>query len=236
MHSWKSASPTGAASPITTDAPTGTDATAEYPPPPWRLDGPAVVSMALIDVDRARAVVPDDLEIVEVLPGRTLGAIAVADYQHRATFPYGELAVMPAVVRYGKVSGAWISHIWVDSERSLRGGREMWGMYKHLAAFSWSAGQRNTVSVSAGDTQLVSLSWRPPQRLLPAPGFVLGIGSVNGDRRRFTARGLSWMAPATTSITIPHDSPFAGLGFADARRFSVAGRMSLLFGDLKILG
>ena len=232
MRSSTSADPTGAASRTTSEVAGAGD---RYPPAPWRLAGPAVVVMTAMPVERARAFVPDDLEIVAVAPGRTLAALVVADYQEQATFPYGELAVMPAVVRCGRTSGAWISDIWVDSDRSLRGGREMWGMYKYKATFGWTAGESNSVTITADSQRLVSLAWRPPRRLLPSPGFVLGVGSVDGDRRRFTARGLSWMAAARVDLDIPSDSPLARYGFDTLRQFALAGNINLLFGGIRLL-
>jgi hypothetical protein len=206
-----------------------------YPPPPWRLVGPAVVASTLVDVQRARQFVPGDLEIVEVKPGHTAAAIVVADYQDQASFPYGELSVMSALVRYRGVRGAWISHIWVDSLPSLLGGREMWGMYKHMASFAWRGGHPNEVEVSADGRRLVSVAWERPQRLWPVPGMVRGIGSVDGDRRRFSGRGVSRFARVPVSLDVPADSPFAGLGLQHAQLKGVAGRISLSFGDIRVL-
>ncbi len=235
MRSSKSAHPTGAGSPITTDADARAFEPAAYPPPPWRLVGPAVVAMALVDVERAAAFVPPDLDIVEVLPGRTLGAVYVADYQDSATLPYGELGVMPALVRGHGATGAWISNIWVDSQASMAGGREMWGMYKYLAEFRWSAGTRNAVTVSAEGRPMVTLTWTPPRRLLPAPGLVVGIGSVDGDRRRFTGRGISRMAPTPVAVDVAEDSPFADLQLDSAKVVGAAGRIDLAFDGIRVL-
>ena len=46
-----------------------------YPPAPWHLYGSAVESFHAIDVDRAKQFVPVDLEIVSVLPGKTVGSV-----------------------------------------------------------------------------------------------------------------------------------------------------------------
>ena len=213
----------------------GDHAPAVYPPPPWRLVGPAVVASRLIEIDRVRPFVPEDLDIVAVRPGRTTAALVVADYQHQSSFPYSELSVMPALVRYRGVRGAWISHIWVDSMPSLRGGREMWGMYKHLATFQWQVGATNQVSVAAEDAVLATLTWPAPKRLWPVPGRIHGIGSVNGDRRRFTGRGLSRLGRTSIDVHVAASSPFSGLGLQDGASRGAAGRMNLSFGDIRIL-
>lgn len=206
-----------------------------YPPAPWHLAGPAVVATGLVDVHRARPFVPADLEIVEVRPGRTAAALVVADYQDQSTFPYGELSVMAAVVRHRGVRGAWISHIWVDSVASLLGGRELWGMDKHLADFRWHANGDNTVSVTADNLRLVTLSWPPPERLWPVPGQVTSIGSVAGDRRRVRGRGVSWLRRVPLSVDIPDDAPFAALGLQDQALRGAAGLLRLRFGGIRIL-
>lgn len=210
-------------------------AAAAYPPPPWRLVGPAVVASRLIEIDRVRPFVPEDLDIVEVRPGRTTAAVVVADYQHESSFPYSELSVMPALVRYRSVRGAWISNIWVDSVPSLQGGREMWGMYKHLATFQWEVGATNSVSITAEDALLATLTWPAPKRLWPVPGRIHGIGSVNGDRRRFTGRGLSRLGRTSIDLHVPASSPFAALGLQHGATRGVAGRMNLSFGDIRVL-
>ena len=206
-----------------------------YPPPPWRLAGPAAIAMGTVDVERARQFVPDDLDIVEVRPGKTAGAFVIADYQQRATFPYAELSVMAALVRCRGVRGPWISSIYVDSIPSLKGGREMWGMYKHLAAFDRTFGQTNEVVVTEDGEHRATFRWRAPTRLWPAPAYVRGIGSVQGDRRRFTGRGISRLGKTDIEIDISPASPFHALGLHEQQLRGVAGQMNLLFGDVRIL-
>jgi hypothetical protein len=206
-----------------------------YPPPPWRLAGPAAIALGTVDIERARHYVPDDLEIVAVRPGRTAAAFVIADYQDRATFPYAELSVMAAMVRCRGVRGPWISNIYVDSIPSLKGGREMWGMDKHLATFDRSFGPMNEVIVTEGDQRRATFRWATPQRLWPAPAFVRGIGSVHGDRRRFTGRGISRLGTTTVDVDVAPDSPFFDLGLHDQPLRGVAGQMNLRFGDVRIL-
>jgi hypothetical protein len=210
-------------------------AATNYPAPPWRLAGPAAIAMGTVDVERARPLVPDDLEIVEVRPGKTVAGFVIADYQRRATFPYSELSVMAAMVRCRGIRGPWISNIWVDSLPSLKGGREMWGLYKHQATFDWTFGPTTSVAVTAQDQRLVTFTWAPPQRLWPAPAWVRGIGSVDGDRRRYTGRGISRLGRTQVEMDVPVDSPIAELGLHTQPLRTVAGQMNLLFGDVRIL-
>jgi hypothetical protein len=56
---------------------------ASYPPAPWRLIGTSVQAFRLIPTEVARAMVPAGLEVVSVLPGKTLGALYCASYHAR---------------------------------------------------------------------------------------------------------------------------------------------------------
>ncbi|MGF1481028.1 MAG: acetoacetate decarboxylase family protein [Cyanophyceae cyanobacterium] len=115
-----------------------------YPAAPWTLTGHAVQTIHLLDIRRARIFVPSELEIVSVLPGHTLGGVYLSAYKQGSTLKYNELIVVAALVRYENRIGSWISHIYVDLEDSVAGGREIWGLPKELAQFTW---MNNSVSV-----------------------------------------------------------------------------------------
>jgi hypothetical protein len=194
-----------------------------------------VIVSGLLDINLARTMVPDDLPIVEVRPGRSAAAIIVADYQSRATFPYSELAVMPAMVRYRGVRGPWISHIWVNSQASLEGGRRMWGLAKEHADFSWDGGPTRRVQVSAAGTPLGTLSWTAPARRFPFPGRVTGVGSVDGDRRSYRALGVAWLGRTDVDLAVPPGSPLAPVAAGLQRRKTMAGDLNWRFGNITIL-
>ena len=132
-----------------------------YPPAPWHLYGSAVESFHAIDVDRAKQFVPVDLEIVSVLPGKTVGSVYLSVYESNSTLQYHELIVAPALVRYQEKIGAWISHIYVDSATSVAGGRNIWGLPKQMADFSWSDRQiavsQNNISLCQVDRSQIEL-------------------------------------------------------------------------------
>ena len=230
MHSSRSAPPTGAAFPTTSEP-----GHRPYPSPPWRLAGPCAVVTGLLPVAQARPRVPDDLAIVRVRPGLTVASIIVADYQDAATFPYSELAVMPALVRCRGIRGPWISDIWVNSEPSLQGGRQMWGLAKQHADFAWSFGGSNSVAVTSDGEALGSWSWAPPSRRVPYPAWFRGIGSVAGDRRRYRGRGIARLGKASAEFAVPDDSPLAEIYAALQRPIWMAGAVNLTFGDIRIL-
>ena len=104
----------------------------------WRPVGrKALVGAAyLAPVDLVRPLVPEELEVVPVLPGRTLATIFIADYGTGSTLEYHEFGLQPALVRFRGVAAAWNSLLLVDSPDSVRGG-ELLGFSKRLASFDW---------------------------------------------------------------------------------------------------
>jgi hypothetical protein len=166
--------------------------------------------------------VPDDVQVVAVAPGRTVGGFLLARYEGGSTLHYGELLVMPALTRVAGRLGWWISHAYVDSPQSLAGGRRMWGVPKDLATFAWRGG-RATLTREDG-VALLDASFPQPGRTLPIPAVVAGNGTTGGaDRRRFVGTGALRMAPARMEVTIPPQSPLATLPLAGRRRPALAG-------------
>jgi hypothetical protein len=123
----------------------------DYPPPPWALRGDAFVATRLVSSQAVRAFVPADLQVVSIVPGKTLAMVALIRYGAGSTLQYHELIVVPALVRVGWRIGAWISHIYVDNESSLHAGRAVWGLPKQLAHFDWRS---TSVGVSANGVNL----------------------------------------------------------------------------------
>ncbi|MGB5595412.1 MAG: acetoacetate decarboxylase family protein [Crocosphaera sp.] len=113
-----------------------------YPPAPWHLKGYAFNSFHLLDIEKVRPMIPSDLEIVSLLPGKTLGNVYVSAYTEGSILEYNELIISPALVRYQKMVGSWISHIYVDDPDSVAGGKEIWGLPKEMADFSWQKNQK----------------------------------------------------------------------------------------------
>src|SRR5207249_4157351 len=95
-----------------------------------------VVAAYLAPVVLVRPMVPEEFEVVPVLPGRTLATLFLADHGPGSTLEYHELGLQPALVRFRGVTAAWNSLLLVDSPASLRGG-ELLGFRKQLATFDW---------------------------------------------------------------------------------------------------
>src|SRR5436305_2185679 len=119
----------------------------------------------LTPVDLVRPLVPEQLPIVSVLPGRTLATVFVADYGPGSTLEYHEFGLQPALVRFRGVTAVWNSLLLVDNPASVRGG-ELLGFKKQLADFDWheEAGASGRASgeciVRLGGHEVVRIRYR----------------------------------------------------------------------------
>ncbi|MFD0200666.1 MULTISPECIES: acetoacetate decarboxylase family protein [Saccharothrix] len=100
-----------------------------YPPEPWELHGRACVSVWLV---RATALPPLPVRPVTVFGWAVVGT-AFVDYRPPGLVYHELLAAV--LVRRGARLGVSIARIWVDSETSRAGGRQLWGIPKELAEF-----------------------------------------------------------------------------------------------------
>ncbi|MDJ0772560.1 MAG: acetoacetate decarboxylase family protein [Mastigocoleus sp. MO_167.B18] len=188
-----------------------------YPPAPWRLQGFAIQSLNLVDSKVAKDFVPSQLEIVSFLPGKTLGGIYVSSYKSGSLLEYNELIVVPGYVRYQGKAGFWISHIYVDNEDSVAGGREIWGLPKEMAEFSWD---KNSVTISQtnnsqSNNKLCNLEYNQGLFNLPIwwKSEVSGscFSGLSSDLLFFTSQFKSKIALIKSNLEIPTSSPFAPL-------------------------
>ena len=187
-----------------------------FPPAPWQLNGDFFAVGGLIPIARAKDFVPADLEIVPVLPGMTLGAIAAARYTEGSTLTYSELVVVPALVRSGGKTGGWISHIYVDDETSVQGGRSIWGLPKELATFEWESlverGRNSTLLRVSQHGRLILDFWAAPRWLAVPTRFDLPVLSMVGGRvAPWHATLACRTRMASYHMEIPPEAPFASL-------------------------
>jgi acetoacetate decarboxylase len=162
-----------------------------HPQAPWRLYGELILVPARI-------------------PGRQIGGVMLANYTG-GTLAYRELIVFSHATSHGMV----VSHIYVDHEQSMEGGREIWGLPKELATFVY---ERDRFTATQGDTTLLHarIRRRPgmiPLRL-PTP-ITSAKGDTIGDARIKAA-------PALVRLEIPATSPFAHLRL-DGTHLALAG-------------
>jgi hypothetical protein len=189
-----------------------------YPSAPWPLQGFAVQTLQLVDTAQARSFIPPDLEIVSVLPGKTLGVMYLASYGPGSILNYNELIIAPALTRYEKNFGFWISHIYVDHPDSMAGGREIWGLPKELAQFTWQVGEPNRVSVCQGERGLCTLRYGRQRRLWRQPLVLPAISQRGTDLLWFKGTISAQFGLGRGHLDIPAESPFATLSQTRAVR------------------
>ncbi|WP_052868852.1 acetoacetate decarboxylase family protein [Streptomyces niger] len=193
-----------------------------FPAPPWRARGSLWLSLF-----RTRAPLPLPTGLTP-LGSRRLLAVLLVRYTE-GTLRYDEFAVA-SPVRSGRHVGLHCHGIWVDSEASLRGGRDLWGIPKEPARFSWSADSVR-VSDDAGTIAALRVGphgrWRVPVPY--APGHVFGrigadrvqlAGRLSGRLRTGRLGALEWSGRLPE---LRRAEPFCALALSPARFFFPAG-------------
>lgn len=183
-----------------------------YPIAPWDLRGHGVQTLHLVSAASVRPLVPKELEIVSVLPGKTLAVVAFAHYGPGSVLEYDELIVAPAVVkRAGKV-GVWVSHIYVDHPDSVAGGREIWGVPKQLANFHWrDEGKTRTVTAAMDGVTLCTMTTGRRLWLLRKRIDFPSYSRLGGDLLRFVGETRSKVGLTRGRNDVPAESPFAAI-------------------------
>ncbi|MDZ8187604.1 MAG: acetoacetate decarboxylase family protein [Nostoc sp. ChiSLP02] len=180
-----------------------------YPQAPWTLQGYAIQTLHWVNIDRVRPLIPSELEIFSVWPGKTIASVYLSNYGSGSVLKYNELIIAPALVHHQTKIGAWISHIYVDNIDSVAGGREIWGLPKELAEFRLEG---ECATVYQASQKLCSFnhdrqSWAWPIKL-GASSF-----SAKGtDLLMFSAEVESFLGLIDCQLDIPAESPFSEIG------------------------
>lgn len=187
-----------------------------YPPAPWKLQGYAIATLQLVDVTLVRPLVPAELEIISLFPGKTLGGIYISSYGLGSVMEYNELIVVSAIANYAGKWGAWISHIYVDNPNSVAGGREIWGLPKEIAEFSWEGSDAievkplgYRVTVRQGNCQLCSLNYSQQSWGLPLSLSSNVFSANSANLLYFKGEFQSRIGLIRGELEIPEESPFA---------------------------
>lgn len=204
-----------------------------YPQAPWTLQGYAIVTLQLIDIVRVRALIPSELDIISVWPGKTVGGVYVASYSD-SVLQYNELIVVAAMTRRANKFGAWISHIYVDHPDSVAGGREIWGLPKELAQFTWE--QQSCVHVSQGDQLLCSLNheWQLPSWRQQLTGYTFS--TLDTDLLHFEAKSDLSLCLGGAKLQVPRESPFFEVGLSKAWLNFYCDRLRLVVNPPEVVG
>jgi acetoacetate decarboxylase len=207
-----------------------------YPPAPWSLFGSGVFTLHRVEIDRARSFVPPQLQIVPILPGKTLGVLLLIQYGPGSVLEYHELIVVPALVRFGWRVGIWVSHIYVDHPESVAGGREIWGLPKELAEFAWDLETTGVVSVRQGDRTLCVLQGSQPRLMAPIPMFLPAISLLDGSVLGFNSRFRCRLGLSRGRVEAPPATPFAPFDLTQSSLIYHLQDVRLVVGAPHLLG
>ncbi|MBH8574171.1 acetoacetate decarboxylase family protein [Nostocaceae cyanobacterium CENA369] len=185
-----------------------------YPPTPWTLQGYAIQTLHIVNIERSRHLIPAEFDIISVWPGKTLASVYLSYYSSGSVLEYSELIVAPALVSYQGKIGGWVSHIYVDDLDSVAGGREIWGLPKELAEFTWQEGKR--VTVRQGNQLLCSLNYNQ-QNFAWRQRFSASSFSAKGtDLLMFAFECESLLGLIGSHLEVPAESPFVGISLGQA--------------------
>lgn len=175
-----------------------------YPPEPWDLHGHAHVGAWLVpvaDLPRPHSPATRPLTVF----GRGIVGAAFFVYEQPSPLTYNEI-MATLLVRDGWRVRVSITHIWVDSEASRDGGRDLWAIPKQLADFDVVPG-RSYVARGIG-----SMRARRVRRL---PWMLPGGFTIAQDREGSLlvspVKGRVRLGTASTKWTFDRSGPLAFL-------------------------
>lgn len=180
-----------------------------YPAAPWILKGYGFTTLHVVDVAQAEKFIPNDLEIVQVLPGKTIAGLVLGQYKPGSSLTYGELIIIPGLVRRGSQIGAWVSHIYVDDAKSIAGGHEIWGLPKEEAQFCW----QSTGGAIVKQDDLILCQFAPTWQfnLWRQRGQFATYSKLATELAEFQSEAIANLALIHARVDVPTSSPFAQL-------------------------
>ena len=204
-----------------------------YPQPPWTLKGDAFVTLQLLDIARVRHLIPAELNIVSVLPGKTIGGVYLSKYSSGSVLEYSELIIIAGFLSYKGKFGGWVSHIYVDNPDSVAGGREVWGLPKELAQFSWEA---SSVTVSQSGNLLCKFNYQRQSFGLPLKLSASAFSCKESNLLIFPAFVEAKFGLVSSSLEIPTTSPFAELNIGQPILTVHSDRLNLVVDAPTVVG
>lgn len=209
------------------------------PPLPWslRVRGKAVVSVHAVAAARARRLVPPELKLLPLWPGRGAAGVWLAEYGPGSALEYRELMAGCAVLWRGRTA-VWVTHVFVDSRASLVAGREQLGVPKQMAEFREGSGGRMEVIGEMGPVCALRL-----RRSLPLWRQTVRLAALHRDARdRSGATAIAHgnqvegrLRLGRVEIEIPPASPLRALGLGPPLLGVYGSGVEALFGGAPFL-
>ncbi|MBX3125221.1 MAG: acetoacetate decarboxylase family protein [Polyangiaceae bacterium] len=167
--------------------------------------------------------VPAPLQVI-ARGGFAMGVLAYVRYEPPSPLCYEELCFMPCLVEARAAGrrrrGYFVARMYVDSEASLAGGREIWGLPKSLARFT-RHGSRVEVSADDGSELTLELGRVGPG--LRSRTRATTLQSVEGCVVRFRGDFRARVAPTSVRVARFTSAHPAWRGFPGAVRLPRPG-------------
>ncbi len=168
-----------------------------------------LMMLHLVDIDQVRPFVPAELDIAPIGFGKTLGLVFMTSMGPESTLPYHELIIAPALIRAQCRYGFFVSHIYVDNEKSRIGGIRNFGLAKQPAEFSWDwrASEPGCVIVRQENRNLITINYGKAMGAVP---FTLGGNAASMLENKLMLCRNSFKARyglAKVTYSVPAGSP-----------------------------
>jgi hypothetical protein len=156
-------------------------------------------------------------QVAVVASPRTGAMLLLGLYGEGSTLRYGEIA---------RTVGPVVRCMYVDDERSIAGGREIWSLPKQGMTLRWRGGRRHEVEAhDAAGALLLRARWAEPRVKLPLPALAPFLGTLAGRHRLGWLAGILLAGPVRIDLEAPDPSPFAELA---GHRRGLAGRLDVI--------
>jgi hypothetical protein len=120
-----------------------------------------LMMMHIIDIQKVKPFIPEELDVASIGFGKTLGIVFMTSMGPESTLPYHELIIAPALIKVKCKYGFYVTHIYVDNEKSQIGGIRNFGLQKQIADFSWDwkVNEAGEISISKDSTNLITINY-----------------------------------------------------------------------------
>jgi len=164
----------------------------------------------LVPSARVRADMPPQLEVIDVLPGMTLGGVYAARLPQGEGAALNEFGVMPSYVRYGSKKGYFLKHFCGDSSGATSSCMIHDGPGCGDTEFDWAFTPKGAkLELHTGGTAMIAISMRPLVKRLPISSCFHFMCTRGDNVLFFKNRLASAIGLSMTSLTIPDSSPLS---------------------------
>ncbi|MDX3659198.1 acetoacetate decarboxylase family protein [Streptomyces sp. ID05-26A] len=201
----------------------------EWPAEPWDLHGRGWLTVWT--APRSAVPLPPPDVVPLTLFGRVVVVSAFVDYQPPGVLSYHEVMAAILVRRKARL-GLSILDILVDDSTSQRGARELWGIPKLLAGFTFSAGARLEATAHDDGEEIAAASeTRKPSRALPVRLTTSVWQTLHGKTKRTALHTSARISLTRLRWRITPDGELGWLEAARPRLHVAVSTLHMRFGS-----